>query len=195
MNDFPRVRTRLFYSFALGRFSRTDDTGTTLGAQVRLQSETGATRIAESVPVVTHFGFTSRPPEDSDAVAVFLTGDPGSGVVIATNHQTYRLRNLAEGDVALYDQRGAYAWFKPTGLVVDAAGGAVTIQNATSVTIVASDKVRLETPRLEVTGDVIDRCGSNGVTLKALRDAYNAHAHGGVQVGEGSTGPTDHKAA
>lgn len=146
MTEFRRVSTRLSYSYALGRFTRTDDTGSTLKAQVQLQSLTDATRIAEDVPMLAHFGLASRPPEGSDAVAVFLTGDPGSGVIIATGHQTFRLRNLAEGDVALYDQRGAYAWFKQAGLVIDAAGADVFVQNAGTVNVVATDAINLKAP-------------------------------------------------
>lgn len=36
--------------------------------------------------------------------------------------------------------------------------------NAPAATVTAPDKVRLETPRLEVTGEVVDHCDSGGTT-------------------------------
>jgi hypothetical protein len=45
---------------------------------------------------------------------------------------------------------------------------------------------------LKTTGDITDNSGSNSATVKALRDAYDAHKHTGVTTGAGSTGITDH---
>ncbi|EPP7682817.1 baseplate assembly protein, partial [Yersinia enterocolitica] len=59
--------------------------------------------------------------------------------------------------------------------------------NATEVTINASEKVRLNTPLLEVSGDIVDNADSNSTTLKNLREAYNTHNHQLKNVQGGSS--------
>ncbi|EPP7682814.1 baseplate assembly protein, partial [Yersinia enterocolitica] len=59
--------------------------------------------------------------------------------------------------------------------------------NATEVTINASEKVRLNTPLLEVSGDIVDNADSNSTTLKTLREAYNTHNHQLKNVQGGSS--------
>jgi len=49
----------------------------------------------------------------------------------------------------------------------------------------------METPRLEVTGDVIDHCDSQSHTAANMRSIYNSHRHGGVQPGGGTTATPD----
>ena len=66
-----------------------------------------------------------------------VKGNPAKGVVVGHNHQPSRMKNLGEGDSALFDVRGAYVWLTPDGLVIDAATKHVRIQNADVVTVVA----------------------------------------------------------
>lgn len=41
------------------------------------------------------------------------------------------------------------------------------------------------------TGDVLDNSATNAATMKVHRDAYNGHAHGGVEPGAGTSEVTD----
>lgn len=132
------------------------------------------------------FGQASVPPDDSKAITVFHRGNKSSGAVVGVLHPPSRPTDLAQGDSCLYDLRGRRVWLAGDGIIVDGAGGPVTVRNATTV--------RLECDRLEVTGDIVDRCDGNDVTVKALRDAYNVHKHTGVQSGGSLTGVTDHEA-
>jgi phage gp45-like len=108
----------------------------------------------------------------TDAVAVFASGDRSNGVIIATGNQKYRLRNLKPGEVALYDNAG--------NIVKLAAGG--------NLEITCPTKVRVVTPRLEVTGDIIDHCDEQDHTDADMRTIYNSHTHRGVQPGSGNSG-------
>lgn len=69
----------------------------------------------------------------------------------------------------------------------------MTVRHATTVTVTASEKIRLDTPRLEVTGDVVDNCDSNGASLKTLREAHNGHDHVLKDVQSGSDDITSDK--
>lgn len=51
------------------------------------------------------------------------------------------------------------------------------IQNVPTATVQAATKVRLETPLLEVTGDIKDKCDSSGKTMSGMRTTYNSHNH------------------
>lgn len=160
----------------IGRLKLTDDTGSVQTAQIDLGQSTGGDgqAVRDKTPLLSHFGFTSRPPKDADAVVVSLNGDRSGGIIIAVGHQTYRLKNLNEGEAALYDMWGNTVVLTEAGIIVT-----------------HTDKVRIVAPLLEVTGDIVDQCDSNDVTLQQLRDAYNDHHHTGVTTGGGSTGLTD----
>ncbi len=149
-----RLARRIMMTVRRGRVKVVDDTGVIQIHQVDLgpQGPNGSLGIRDNTPVANLFGFTSVPPTDADAIMLSVGGDTSIGVVIGHNHQQYRLKNLGAGDAALYDQRGAYAWFKSTGLVIDAAGLDVTIQNAANVTVTASTKVVVNAPTVELGG-------------------------------------------
>lgn len=58
------------------------------------------------------------------------------------------------------------------------------------VKIVALTKVRMETPKLEVTGEIIDLCDDNTRTVSGMRQVHNAHVHAENDNG-GPTDPSD----
>lgn len=148
--------------------------------------------VHDDIPRLAEFGFSSHPPADADVALLCLNGERSNAMIIATGHQASRPTGLAIGDSILYDLRGHYVWLTPAGIIVEAKGNDVTVNNATNITINASTKVRLVTPRLEVTGDVIDHCDSQTATLKDLRDAYDAHKHRDVVAGAALSGLSDH---
>lgn len=154
--DTDALIRRLKMMFSLGRVQLTDDTGPVQLHQVDMGPRNGAGPLSvhDKVPHVKEFGFASVPPLDADVFVAFLTGDRSSGVVLGSNHQPSRLKNLQPGDAALYDVRKAYVWLTPTGVVIDAAGQNVTIQNCAQATIVASTSVTLQTPTVHCTQDL-----------------------------------------
>ncbi len=52
------------------------------------------------------YGCTSNPPVGSMAIVLPLGGKTGHGIVIATEHGTYRLKDLKPGETALYTDEG-----------------------------------------------------------------------------------------
>lgn len=168
-----RAATRLLWSWALGRSTGSDASGTV----TRLQGQFNGDRLIDKAKLLQHFGFASRPPANTDLVAICPSGEPTSALVIATNSQEFRPPPLEEGDSSQHDKRGAYLLFKEGGPVVDAGGGTITVQNATSITIegaktvtvngaetlnvTASRAINLDTPTVIVTGDVV----SDGTVL------------------------------
>ena len=177
---------RIANAIGLGRLKLLDDTGPVQMVQVD-QGAIGpdnARRLLDRVRRVMEFGFVSSPPVGTEAVLARLGGSRTLSLVIGTNHQASRPRDLQEGDSALYDVRGARVWLTANGIVIDGAGMPVTVQN--------TPKVRVVADLVEVTGDVVSRADGTRVSLNALRDAYDAHKHPGVTPGVSTTGTTDH---
>jgi len=97
--DLVGLRVRLLAGRAI--INLVNDTGSFQLVQVdRLADETddGLERFAE-------YGLASNPPAGAEAVVISLGGVRSHGVVIATGHRRYRLKGLANGEVALYDDK------------------------------------------------------------------------------------------
>lgn len=188
MTDFSRLYRNIKMMLGIGRIEVTNDDGVIQKLQYRTPLE-----VRSSTPRMAEFGFSSLPPVGSDAVVVFPGGDRSNPIIIATNHKSYRHTGLQEGESVLYDQWGQYIKLTESGIEIEANGKPVKVSNATTVTIVASEKIVADTPRFECTGDIIDNSGSNAATLKNLRDAHDAHTHAVNNVASGSISVTSAK--
>lgn len=156
----------------IGRATAFDDSDgvQTVQYQTLLEVHSDTPRLAE-------FGFSSGLPAGSDVVMGFLGGDRSSGMIIASNHPFYRHKELNPGETVIYSQWGQFIKLTESGVIIEANNQPVTVNDATEVTVNASVKVRLNTPLLEVSGDIVDNADSNATTLKTLRDTYNSHNH------------------
>lgn len=156
----------------VGRVTGSHDGGSVQTVQYQTPLE-----VRSDTPRLAEFGFSSGLPAGSDVVIGFLGGDRSSAVIIGSNHQSFRHVGLKSGETVIYSQWGQYVKLTEAGIIIEANSQPVTVNNATEVTVNASVKVRLNTPLLEVSGDIVDNAGSNSTTLKTLREAYNAHNH------------------
>ena len=187
MNQFRHIANRIASMLGVGRITAMQDTGGTQSVQYQTPLEVAsAHRMAE-------FGFSSGLPVGTDVVLAFLGGDRSNPVVIATNHQGYRYSDLSPGETVMNNQGGLYIQLTEAGISIDAKGKDVTVNNARNLTATATEQVKLITPKLLVTGDVIDNCETNDKTLKQLRDAYNDHDHEVKGVEHGNDTVTSEK--
>lgn len=173
-----RMLRRIQATIGRGRVTSSRDDGP---AQM-IQAQLGPLEIRDNTPRLSEFGFASRPPVGSDVVLVFVNGDRTNGIVVATGHQASRPINLKAGESQVYDLFGKCIYFtEDDGIVVEANGTPVTVNNATMVTINASEKVLLDTPLLEVTGDIHAHgdITDKKRSMDADRAIYNVHTHGG----------------
>lgn len=121
-----------------------------------------------------HYGLSSAPPAGSE---VILIRDGNHIVSVAEDDRRYRI-SLAGGEVALYSDEGDVVHLK--------RGRVVEIVTETLV-IKASTKVRIESPLLETTGEIVDLVEAGGLSMSGMREVYNGHTHGENDSG----GPTD----
>lgn len=133
----------------------------------------------EDVEHLEPYGFTSAAQDGAEAVALFPSGDRSHGVVVVVADRRYRLKGLARGEVAIYDDQGQSVTLTRSGIVVDGGGNTIMFKNA--------PKARFEMP-IESTGDVKDNCESGGKSMADMRETYNGHTHQENGDGGGTTG-------
>jgi len=124
------------------------------------------------------YGFTAAPLMGAEAVAAYFDGDRSHGVVLVVADRRFRIKGLQSGEVAVYDDQGQSVTLTRAGIIVDGAGKPITFTNAT--------KARFEMD-IEATGEIKDKCDSSGLTMSAMRVAYNSHTHKENGSGGGTT--------
>jgi len=188
MEAIDRAVRRIQMMLGRGRVMLVDDSGPVQKIQVRSNKH----EVADDRLRVTEFGFSSNPPVGSDVLTSHISGDRTDGAVYATNHQESRPRGMAPGESMLYSEDGKQIYLTASGgIVVEAKGQDVTVNNATTVTINASTEILMNTPLLKVTGDILDNSGTNTKTIAQMRTVYDGHHHGGVTPGAGSSSTPD----
>lgn len=160
MNLLTRIRRLI----ARGRVTLVDDSKTAQLVQVSINGlETSDSRIR-----MAEFGFSSNPPEGSDAVLINVAGDPSASAVIATNHQPSRPTGMASGESMLYSQDGKHVYLTADGgIVVEAKGQNVVVNDAANVTVNASGQLEINAPNIVLNGNVqingnIGQAGASG---------------------------------
>lgn len=134
--------------------------------------------VRDKMERMAEYGFTSNPKPGSQGVAVFVGGERGHGIMIATCDYTCRMPGLASGEVAIYDDQGQSVHLTRDGIVVKGAGKPITFTDA--------PLARFEMD-IQATGTITDLVDSGGRAMDSMRDVYNGHTHAENDDG----GPTD----
>lgn len=196
-NIATRLARRVLCAIGRGRIAISDDSGVIQEIQTRFNP----LETIDGMPYVQHYGYASRAPTGSDVLALFIGGDRSSGVVVGTNDQKTRPTGLNYGESKQYSALGQYVYLSTTGIVIEAKGLPVTINNASAVTVnctttvkvVAPTSVELDTPLLKVTGaiqaggDITDNAGANASSMASMRTVHNDHTHDIAEVQGGSS--------
>ncbi|HML56652.1 MAG TPA: phage baseplate assembly protein V [Solidesulfovibrio magneticus] len=157
--------------------------------------------------VFQHFGFTSAPPAGTQCIVLPLGGKSSHGVIVATEHGSYRVAALKSGEVCVYNQSGAKITLKEDKLIaveckrLEIAVEEDIIMTAKRIRAVASERMGLYAPEWEMGGDEDGgECegvwrGNQHITGTSRADVD--HVSGGVSLvhhvhceNDGS-GPTD----
>lgn len=157
-----------------------------------------------------HYGYTSNPPPGTMAIVLPIGGKTAHGIIIATEHGNYRLKDLASGEVAIYSDEGDSVILK-RGRLIEVTTETLRI-NTQVMEVNASTRIDFNTPMvntdqaLNVTGlttltggmAVSGGGGStatitgNLVTVGTITNNGKAidssHQHSGVLAGAANTG-------
>ncbi len=126
------------------------------------------------------YGFAAHPKAGAEGVVLAAGGTRSHAVVIAVGDRRYRLKSLAEGEVALFDDLGQVIRLGREGVSIYSAAG-VSIETSGSMSLTA-DHLTLSGSSIALATDNLSL--GNGAALFAAR--RTDPATGGVITG-GST--------
>lgn len=139
-----------------GRLGLTQAGENTLRVQVRgLAGET-----LQDVEMMQQFGFTSHAPSGTEAIVLALGGDTSHGIVVATEHGSFRLKNLQSGEVAVYDLSGSSIILK---------NGRLIEMDCDTLHIKAAAKVQIDSPLVEASKELVAQgriSGNDGLAVQ-----------------------------
>ncbi len=72
--------------------------------------------VLDSVERFQDYGFTCHPKPGAEAIVLALGGNRNHSIVIAVDDRRFRLKEMEEGEVALYDDQGQVVYIKRNGL-------------------------------------------------------------------------------
>lgn len=179
-------RIRLLASRAVVRMIN-DDGGLQVVQITLLADET-----RDQVERFQNYGVTSHPHPGAEGVAVSLGGSRDHLVAIVVDDRRYRLKGLAAGEVALYDDLGQVVHLKRDRILLKSATtveieaplchmtGDLTVAGGATV-----DGDVSSGQTITATLDVRDQGGTK--TMAAMRSAFNTHTHTDPQGGATGT--------
>ncbi len=104
-----------------------------------VQIEVLADEVQDGVESLHDYGFTSHPKPGAEAIVVYVGGTRSHGIVLKIEDRRYRLKALAEGEVAIFDDQGQKIHLKRDGIAIE-----------------SPFKVTIDAPEVEVTADTVD---------------------------------------
>lgn len=130
-----------------------------------VQVEVLADELHDEAERFQHYGFSTHPIPGAEGIIVRIGGTASHGVIIVVDDRRYRLTDLAQGEVALYDDLGQVVHLKRDGILIK-----------------SEMKVRVEAERVDVIADTVNLGGEGGAGVARIGDSVS----GGVITG-GST--------
>jgi len=189
-----RVRTlehRLSMLAARGDLRRVDASGGTQRIDLGLLADESRAGAEHLEP----YGFTSHPHPGAEAAALFLGGNRDHGLIVVVGDRRYRLKGLAKGEVALYDDLGTTIILRRGGRL-EVRADELDLETTGDANVVAGGNGKLKATGIAtVEGATVVLTATAAITIDApVVDIqglgnYAAHTHGGVESGSDSTGP------
>ncbi len=120
------LKAKLTQMIARGKINLIDDSQSFQQAQVSFSENDVQNRVER----FQNYGFTSVPPKDAECVALFLGGQKGFPLIIAADSRETRLKDLKEGESAVYNSQGSKIHLKSDGeILIDNGASQITLKN------------------------------------------------------------------
>lgn len=118
-----------------GTLSKTSADDGCQTAQIKVDADD----TADGVEVFEPYGFTARAKPGAETIQAAVGGDQAHVVTLCVADRRYRLKGLAGGEVALYNDKGASVVLKSDGSIelTPALAGKVRVGGATAVETIA----------------------------------------------------------
>jgi phage baseplate assembly protein V len=160
MNDLTaRSQTRFLHRRVMNMVSRgvIDSTNDIAGIQRQdlslLQDEAKT-----SVERFQDYGFSSHPLRGSEAITLFFGGGRDHGIILACDDRMFRIRGLAEGEVAIYSDEGDTIILKRNNVMevstktLNVAAATTVNVKSPDVTVSADSAINLQAPTINMAG-------------------------------------------
>lgn len=115
-----------------------------------LQIELLAEEVQDGVERFQGYGFTSHPHPGAEALAVAVGGTRSHLIILQVEDRRYRLKGLAPGEVALFDDLGQIIHLKRDGIAIESP---LKVTIAAPDVAVIADSVTLESADIGLGGD------------------------------------------
>lgn len=149
------------------------------GKRQFVQLEALKGEVKDGVERFQQYGLNTVPLAGASVIFLALNGNRDHPVAINVDDHRVRPKDWQPGDSGLYTHEGTKVHLQ--------ASGKVLVIEVDDVIIRATNKVRMDTPILECTGDIIDHCDEDGKSMHNMREVYDTHRHPENDSG----GPTD----
>lgn len=150
----------------------------------RVQLDGLAGETLQDLEHLQEFGFASHPPAGSEAVVIPLGGDTTHGVIVATQHGSFRVKNLAPGETAVFSSEGAKIVIKK-GKIIEADCDVFKV-NCKEYQVNAETGANFNTPQLETSAQLTAQGQINGNGGMAVQGGSGATFSGDVTQTGGS---------
>jgi phage baseplate assembly protein V len=170
INAIASLRSRFFQIFKTAKVLRQQEEGKFQTFQLEIEKG----EIKDNVKRVQDYGFTSSPPENSEAYVLFNGGIRDNGYIFKIDNQNWRLKKLKTGEVALYTDQDIIHLKR--GNIDIKTKNNVFIKNSSNEKVFSIDLEKKQmkfSGDIEVTGDIIDKHGK----IKKIREVFNQHTH------------------
>lgn len=163
---------RAFVGISRGTLVKADDSKK--WQELTLRSELG--RKFSNVEAVHPYGFTAvgKPPqggeqanEAAETILIFPDGDMSHPIVLVYGDRRFRLKNLNEGEVAIFDDQGQQVYIARDRVVVHSTKE-VHAQSGKAHALLTSDKAKVQFDNMSVT------CKTDKVLLGSETGATHA---------------------
>ena len=122
-----------------------------------VQVEVLADELHDEAERFQNYGFSTHPIPGAEGIIVRIGGTVSHGVIIVVDDRRYRLTDLAQGEVALYDDLRQVVHLKRDGILIK-----------------SEMKVRVEAERVDVIADTVNLGGEGGAGVARIGDAVSA---------------------
>lgn len=146
------------------------------GAVQMMQVEGMSGERLQDAELFQQFGFTSNPPAGTMAIVLPIGGKTAHGIVIATENGNLRLKGLASGEMAIYNQWGDHVILSSDRRMKVISAVAVDI---TTPLVTASGDLHVQ-GNIVAQGDISDH---GNKSMLGMRQVYNGHQHNDPQGG------------
>lgn len=121
--DLDRIRAEVHNMISRGVITEVDDARLMQSIGLRLQNGHKPTKVEHWHP----YGMTYHPHADAEVLAFAVNGDRDHIVALPGADRRYRLKNMAQGELAIHDDQGQKVHFTRGGVMVESALG-ITIK-------------------------------------------------------------------